>query len=355
MRVLFPLVLLATLAISFTAATQEPATGETCCHAVAANLPVSALAVAVGIAGEKPLWVVPGDPTQLDFDLEGICLENLVNALLQTGKVRAMQCEESFGLFGADLPADKVSCDAVEAPSEVLPPGDLEGWALSAVFTQRKGERLAVISGPTGESHLLGSGMSLASGGARLDGVGGKALIVTRSGIDTLDGSKPTMSVVRLGSPPVPSCWIVEDEPEAEEAPAEEASAEEASAEEAPVQETATTPAEGDAVADQAAEEEAEAAVTYACQDLQPDFVQRPLPLDLCDDPAFRGTPAKVVVEFDETGWLRRLVSIEAEEGAVDALSAAIRDWRVVPVEVEDGSLARVRFTVEFPLEIPCR
>ena len=174
-------------------------------------------------------------------------------------------------------------------------------------------------------------------------------MIVSRAGIDTLDGSKPATSVVRLGEPTVPTCWVIEEEAE----PASE----ETTTEGTTTEETPAASTEGAAAAEQAAGEEAveEPAITYACQDIEPDFVQRPLPVNICDDPSFRGSPAKVVVEFDETGWLRRLVTIEAEEGAVDALTAAIRDWRIVPVEVAEGTLARVRFTVEFPLEIPCR
>jgi len=358
MRILALSILL--LSVPFNTTAQEPSTGDSCCRAMAMNMPVSALAVAVGTAGDKPLWVVPDDPTLLEFDLEGICIENLVNPLLQTGKVRALPCGDSFGLFGADLPPAQVSCDAVKAPAEVLPPGDLEGWTLTAVFTQRKGERLAVISGPGGEAHLLGSGMALASGGARLDGVGGQAVIVARSGIDTLDGSKPKMSVERLGEPAIPTCWVIEEDDVAatdEGEPAADAAAGEGEPDGgAPEAEAAGAPSEDGAAADPPADGASEEPViTYTCQDLEPDFVQRPLPGNICDDPAFRGTQIKVVVEFDETGWLRRLVSIEAEEGAVDALSAAIRDWRIVPVEVSEGSLARIRFAIEFPLEIPCR
>ncbi len=345
MRTLTLLVLVVAISFSLPLAAEEIASSDTCCHARAQGLPVGGLAAAVGTAGDKPLQVVPGDDTVLEFDLPGVCLEDLINPLLRAGKIRALDCGDSFGLFGTELSAAQMSCDKVASPVEATPPGDLEGWKVSAIFTQRRGERLAMLSGPEGQSQLAGAGMALSSGGAKVEGIGSMGILVSRSGIDTLDGSADAVDAARLGDAAAPTCVLLEEEPASEEAPVVE---EVPAAEEAAGDEVAPADEENEEAGD--AEEP-----VYVCEVLQPDFVQRPLPVAICDDPTFRGTDASAVLEFGADGWLRRLVSVDCPEGSYEALVTAIRDWRVVPVEVTEGTKGRVRFTVEFKLEIPCR
>jgi hypothetical protein len=345
MRTLTLLVLVVAISVSLPLAAEETASSDTCCHALAKGLPVGGLAAAVGTAGDKPLQVLPGDETLLEFDLPGVCLEDLINPLLRAGKIRALDCGDSFGLFGTGLAAAEMSCDKVAAPIEAKPPGDLEGWKVSAIFTQRRGERLAMLSGPEGQSQLAGTGMALASGGAKVEGIGSMGILVSRGGIDTLDGSADAVDAARLGDAAAPTCVLLEEEPANEEATSAE---DEVISVEAPAAEDAPA-----AEADEEAGDDEEP--VYVCEALQPDFVQRPLPVAICDDPDFRGTDASAVLEFGADGWLRRLVSVDCPEGSCEALTTAIRDWRVVPVEVTEGTKGRVRFTVEFKLEIPCR
>ncbi len=344
MRTIHTLLFACLLAGPFPSLAQD-ASGDTCCHALAAGLPLDGLAAAVGTAGDKPLWVMPDDGTLLDFELDGICLENLINPLLREGKVRALDCGDSFGLFGAGLAAAEMSCDEVTGPAEQLPPGDLEGWTLAAVFTQRHGERLVVLSGPDKKSHLLGPGMALDGDGTKVEGIGAQGVLLSRSGIDTLDGSAAAVDIARLGDAPPPTCFpIVEEEPEAAEASIVPAGSAQAAVAEA---ETAAAAA--------AAEEQGEPEITYTCEGIEADFVQRPLPVAVCDDPLHRGTEATAIVDFGADGWVRKLVALEAADDIKEALGAAIADWRVVPVETTEGTLGRVRLTVVFPLEIPCR
>jgi hypothetical protein len=60
-------------------------------------------------------------------------------------------------------------------------------------------------------------------------------------------------------------------------------------------------------------------------------------------------------VEFGPQGWMRRIVGVDCEEGCRAALGSALKDWRIVPVEVAPGTFGQVRVTVPFVLEIPCR
>ncbi len=365
--------LLLCFSTSLAAHAQEENAEPTCCHSLAQGLPVSALAVAVGTAGDRPLWVSPDDPTLLDFDEPGVCLEDLVNALLKTGKVRALDCGNSFGLFGTELSDKKMSCDAVAEPSSELPPGSLDGWSVRGVFTQEHGQRLAILSTGDHRSYLLGAGTSLASGGAKIDGIAAQGLLVRKGGVDLLEEGAAPVAVYPLGDVKPFTCTAIEEPAEAEEAAAEDAAAEEAAAEdaaaedaaaeEAPAEEPAaeeTGTAEGEAAEGEAADATPEAppeptVVSYQCEGFTPDFIQRPLPTDLCDDPAHAGKTVTVIVDFGPEGWTRSVVGVDIEEGVREALLQAIRDWRILPVEVTPGELGQVRVTMEAVLEIPCR
>jgi len=352
MRTLHILILVVAFSLSLPLAAEETVISDSCCHALASSLPLGGLAVAVGMAGDKPLEVVPSDETVLEFDLPGVCLEDLINPLLRAGKLRALDCGDSFGLFGTDLPTHKVACDGVAKPAEAIPPGDLEGWKVTAIFTQRRGERLAMLSGPEGQAQLLGTGMSLASGGAKVEGIGSGGILVARSGIDILDGSVAAVDAVLFGDATAPTCVLLEEEPE--ELAGETPTVETPTVEEPAVEGTDDqSSVEGTGDGENTEDEENEP--IYQCEGLRPDFVQRPLPVSLCDDPTFRGTDASVVVEFGEDGWVRRLVSVDCTAGSCEALATAIRDWRIIPVEVTEGTQGRVRFTVDLKLEIPCR
>lgn len=340
------------------ATAEEAAEDAGCCRAVGHGLPIAAVAEAVVTAGDKPLWVLPDDPSRIDFDLEGVCIEHLVNGLLKAQKLRAKDCGKSFGLFGLDVPADKARCDAVAAPRQELPPGHLEGWALTGVFTQRHGERMAALSGPDGQVYIISGNAQLASEGTSVEGLGDRGLVVVRGGVSTLDGSLAPMSTLHMGEVAAPSCTELPPEPVA---PPDEPSLADEEAAAAPEGE-AGEPAAGD---DEAAEDrEGEGTPeepppppepVFACDGLEVDFIQRPLPPELVDDPAFTGKEVEAVVEFGPDGWARRIVSVQCDPACRATLGAAIKDWRIVPVEVAPGTLGRVRVTVPFVLEIPCR
>lgn len=294
-------------------AQEQSATGA-CCHALAAGLPIDGLAIAVGTAGGKPLWVMPEDDTKLDFELEGVCQENLITPLLRGGYVRARDCGESYGLFGASIPNAEATCDNVAAPASKAPPGDLEGWAPTAVFTNHSGARLAVLSGPNKESRLIRSGDELGTRGATVEGIGTHGILVSRDGTNK-KRSGDSFVVSTMGARTAPACVPINEE----------------------------------------LDESGETVETYACDDLDADFIQQSLPVTICDDPLHWGTTARAVAEFGPDGWIRRLVSLEANEGLKEALAErGIRDWRIVPIETTEGTLGRVRLTVEFSLIIPC-
>ncbi len=357
-------------------AAQEQESDTPCCHAVAVGMPVAAAAVAVETAGDKPLWLLPDDPSTLDFDLEGVCIEQLINGLLKAGRLRAMDCGRSFGLFGPEITAARASCDAVRAPVAELPPGTLDGWSLVAVLTQLHGERLAVLSTDDGRSHLVGNGATLASEGASVAGVGDRAILVARGGVGTLDGTLAPLAVLHLGEPPAPTCKAIsggaegaasseeaggdatEDPEEAGDNAEGAPEGEEGDAEGDPEgaegdAEGGATSAEGDAEAVIPADQ-----VIYECEGWAPDFIQRPLPLDLVDDPALAGQEVTITVDFNDEGWTRRVVSMQAaglDDAAVATLAASVADWRIIPLEVEPGTLAWVRATITFTLDVPCR
>lgn len=351
------LMALAGLLLCVPASAEDAAEDTGCCRAMGRGLPIAAVAEAVVTAGDKPLWVLPDDPSRLDFDLDGVCIENLVNGLLKAQKLRAKDCGESFGLFGLDVPADKASCDKIAAPTSELPPGHLEGWALTGVFTQLHGERMAALSGPDGHVYILSGDTVLASEGTRVDGLAAQGLVVVRGGVATLDGSLPPTQVLHFGEAPVLTC--TELTPETEE-PGDAPLAVEDGAPDA----EAATPAEGDAApegetaggAEGTTDQPAEPSEpVFVCEGLVPDFIQRPLPPEIIDDPAYSGKEVQVQVEFGPEGWMRRIVEVDCERGCRAALDDALKDWRIVPVQVAPGIFGRVRVTIPFVLEIPCR
>ncbi len=375
MRYLRLLIPLFVLSIPATLAAEEGDDG--CCRVIARGLSVGGVAIAMGgSAGDKPLKVLPNDGSRLDADLT-VCREHLVNGLLKDKKLRAEDCGHGFGLYGADVKVPADACDRVVEPASVLPPGRMEGWTTTAVFTDRNGERLAILGGPDGESYLIGPGMNLASAGAKIEGIGGESVLIARGGVDLLDGSMaPTFRSPMTGAPEL-TCAVVEET----EAPAEEAATEagagteaeagtEAGAETEAETETGTeTGTETEAEAETETETETETGAgtetedgtperdegpLHACEGFVPDFIQRPLPVEVCDHPDFAGKEVTAVVEFGTDGWPRKLVSVDADDAIADVLGVAIRDWRIVPPELE-GVPIRVTVTVPFVLEIPCR
>ena len=374
-RIRLSAVLFCLLTSSAAAAADENAE-PSCCHAVAQGLPVAALAVAVGTAGDRPLHVVPDDPTLLSFDEPGVCLENLVNTLLKSGKLRALDCGENFGLFGTELSAKAMSCDAVEKPISELPPGSLDGWSVRGVFAQEHGQRLAVLSTEDLRSYLLGAGTSLASGGAKVDGIAERGVLVRKGGVDMLEEGAMPVAVYPMGDVKPFTCTAIEEAPPAaEEEPAsEEAASEEAATAETVTETTTAEPAAEDAPAEDAPAEDATAAkgeadaetpaaeeppepivVSYQCEGFAPDFIQRPLPTDLCDDPTHAGQTVTVTLDFGPEGWTRKVLDVDIDEEVRETLLQAISDWRILPVEVQPGELGQVRVTLEAVLEIPCR
>jgi len=331
------------------AAAEEETEDAGCCRAVGVGLPIAAVAEAVVTAGEKPLRVLPDDPTVLDFDIEGVCIEHLVNGLLREQKIRAKDCGDSYGLFGLDVPADKASCDKVVAPRSELPPGHLQGWSMTGMFIQRQGERMAAVSGPDSKVYVI-SGDANLSEGTRVEGLGLKGLMVHRGGVATLDGSLAEQEVRYLGQKPTPVCTVVEEIAPEEAAPGE-GEAEEEKPKGPSVEDPNATP---DVVVPIDAAP-AEPIKIYTCEGLEPDFIQRPLPVELADDPTHQGKEVQAVVEFGDDGWTRKIVGVTCDEACEAKLREAIRDWRIMPVEVEEGTFGRVRVTIPFKLEIPCR
>ena len=322
-----------------------------CCRVIARGLSVAGVAIAMGgAAGDKPLSVLPGDGSRIDADI-AVCREDIVNGLIAEKKLFAKDCGDTFGLFGTDAKLAKDPCTGVAEPSKELPPGRLEGWRTTAVFTDRHGERLAMLGAEDGRSYMVGPGMALAGAGAKIEGIGGKALLVARGGVDALDVSlAPTFSSPMAGGGEL-VCEVVA-EPEAGTG---------AETESEPT--CRTTESETESESESESEAQAEAAEQgprrdegplHLCEGFEPDFIQRPLPVEICDDPAHAGTELTAEIEFGIDGWPRKLVAVDCDESIADALGVAIRDWRIVPPEI-DGVPIRVRVSVPFALVIPCR
>ncbi len=363
-RLLIPVLALA-IAAPITAEEDD----KGCCHLVARGLSVAGVAIAMGgAAGDKPLAVLPGDPSRIDADL-AVCREDIVNALIGDKKLYAKDCGDKFGLFGIDAKLAKDPCEGIGEPATELPPGRLEGWQTTAVFTDRHGERLAVLGAEDGRAYMVGPGMALASAGAKVEGIGGQALLVARGGVDALNTSlAPTFASAMAGGPEL-SCQVqaeAEGEDGAEGRPTETDAGTGDTGSELPVPPPSTesgaeteadghpTETDGGVTPIEEEAEERDEGPLYRCEGFEPDFIQRPLPVEICDDPAHAGTALTAEVEFGYDGWPRKLISVDADEAIADALGAAIRDWRIVPPEL-DGAPIRVQVTVPFTLEIPCR